>query len=79
MTEEAFYELVKRHDLTYAHSDDHRIYERGRASLAKIEEAAKQLPPEVARRIWNEVVDLKLAPGTRESFYWMLRTVEASS
>ena len=70
MTEQEFQGLCERHDLTFDYSDDHGCWQAGCASLAKVREAAKQLPPEVAARIWNSVVDTKLVEDARESFYW---------
>lgn len=70
MTEEAFFELAKRHDLTFEYSDDHSVWQRGCDSLAKVREAAKSLPPDVAARIWNSVVDTKMREGYRDQFYW---------
>lgn len=70
VTEDEFRQLCKRHDLTYEYSDDHGYWTRGNASLAKIRAAAKELPREVAVRIWNEVVDTKLVESARAQFYW---------
>jgi hypothetical protein len=68
--EDEFRKLCKSHDLTHEYSDDHSYWVRGRASLAKVEEKAKELDREVAVRIWNEVVDSKIVPGHREQWYW---------
>lgn len=70
VTEEEFRDMCVRHDLTYDYSDDHSVWTRGNASLAKIQAAAKQLPRETAVRIWNEVVDTKLIADARAQFYW---------
>lgn len=69
VTEEAFYRLCKAHDLLYMFTDDNRAYIAGRASLKAIKVAAEQLPRDVAVRIWNGIVDEKLADN-REHHYW---------
>ena len=68
-TEDEFREMCRAHDLTYQYSDDGGVWRRGGASYARILAAAKELPREVAVRIWNEVVDTKLAEFARASFY----------
>ena len=70
MTEAEFYELCKAHDLTYTFSDDDRYYRAGEASLKRVMAAAKQLPLDVAQRIWNSVVDEKIVEDSRSIFYW---------
>ena len=70
MTESEFRELCRAHDLTYAYSDDHTVWQRGRQSLDRVKEAAASLDHEVAVRIWNEVVDEKLKPEYRQEWYW---------
>lgn len=77
--EETFFELCKRHDLTHEYSDDGSVWRRGRDQLTAIREAAKSLPPEVAARIFNSVVDTKMKEGYREQFYWKVKSTEASS
>lgn len=68
--EQEFEEMVRKHDLTYFYSDDRRSYHAGKASLARIEEAARSLPREVAVRIWNKVVDEKVSDPYRASLHW---------
>lgn len=68
--EQAFYEMCKRHDLTYVYSDDGRVYAKGRQSLEEIEAAAAKLPPGVAAQIWNRVVDEKILAEHRTDWYW---------
>lgn len=70
VTEDEFRQLCKSHDLTYEYSDDHSYWQRGSASLAKVQAAAKQLDRETAVRIWNEVVDKKIIPEGRAQWYW---------
>lgn len=67
---EKFKTLVKNHDLTFGYSDDGSVYRRGSESLGEIKRIASTLPREEVVRIWNEVVDSKLAVGFRETFYW---------
>jgi hypothetical protein len=68
MTLEQFAKLVRDHDLTYAFSDDHSVWERGQRERDVIVAAAKDLPREEVVRIWNAEVDRKLSDGT--GFYW---------
>ena len=70
MTVAEFRELCKKHDLTYNFSDDSRSYNAGRDSYAAIRKAADELPAEVAIKIWNEIVDEKLAPGHGAGYKW---------
>lgn len=69
VTEAAFEELCRRHDLTFSYSEG-PSYWRGKESLKRIQEAAKSLPPDVAARVWNRIVDLKIVEGQREEWYW---------
>lgn len=68
MTESEFTRLVNAHDLGYAYSDDHSVWERGRAQYAAIVEAAKSVSS--AAEIWNANVDRKMRAGCREEYYW---------
>jgi len=70
MTEQEFRALCERHDLTYAYSDDHRYWKAGVQTYDEVKAAAATLPRDVAVRVWNEVVDAKLMPESREMFYW---------
>lgn len=67
---EEFERLVRRHDLTYFYSDDRASYNRGRESLARIEAVARELPRKDAVRVWNAVVDERIAEQHRAGFYW---------
>lgn len=68
--QEEFLRLCRRHDLTYAYSDDHRYWTRGQQTLKELKAFAKDnLSPEEATTIWNSVVDTKIAEGHRETFY----------
>ena len=67
---EQFKKMVQHHDLTYAYSDDNRVWRAGEASLKAIKEAAKQFPKEVVVKIWNDMVDSKIIEGYREECYW---------
>jgi len=70
VTEARFRAMCKQHDLTYAFSDDHRVWRRGCDTLMQIMAAAKELPGGIAKSIWNEVVDEKIKPDYREKYYW---------
>jgi hypothetical protein len=70
MDEREFRGLCERHDLTYAFSDDHRLWRAGVVTHDEVKAAAAMLPRDVAVRVWNEVVDQKILPGSREMFYW---------
>jgi len=69
-TLEDFRTACVRHDLTHSYSVDGSVWRQGSADLARIREAAKRFPREDVVRIWNEVVDTKLAEGYRSYFYW---------
>ena len=60
----------QKHDLTFNYSDDHSVWKRGQAQLDAIREMAKNLGQEKATKIWNEVIDTKMRPESREQFYW---------
>lgn len=52
-TELARYErLLATHDWTYEYSDDHSVWQRGRAERAVLQALAQQLDPE--RKLWQE-------------------------
>jgi hypothetical protein len=66
-----FARLVRLHDLTFAFSDDHRVWLSGQDSLTKIMVMRGKLDEGVANAIWNAEVDRKLASDeVRERFYW---------
>lgn len=44
MTEEEFKELLRKHDWTFAFSDDNRVYQAGSASLRRIQGIVKSNP-----------------------------------
>lgn len=69
-TLEDFEQACKAHDLTYDYSDDHSVWLRGCASMARIQAAGKLFPKEDVERIWNAVVDTKLIESVRKQFYW---------
>ena len=66
---EKFRRLCIRHDLTYAYSDDHRYWVAGQKSWAEINEFSKEILPDDAATIWNEIVDMKLTDGAKSGFY----------
>jgi hypothetical protein len=70
MTPERFRELCKAHDLTFEYSDDHRAWTKGCEQLKEIEAAAKELPFETAKQIWNETVREKILPEHAEEYLW---------
>jgi hypothetical protein len=65
-----FKTMVHHHDLTHMYSDDGRVIRLGHASLMAIREAAKSLPTDMVREIWNFKVDQTLSPSARANFYW---------
>ena len=65
-----FYKAAKSHDLTYQFSDDHRAYKEGERTLWKVKHLAKSMEYSRAAEIWNQVVDEKIRPESREGFYW---------
>lgn len=65
-----FEAMVNAHDLTYTYSDDGAVYRRGETQLHRIKEAAKNLPLDTVRSVWNAKVDKTLAEGYRKPFYW---------
>lgn len=67
---ERFSQLVSAHDLTYQYSDDSRMYNIGKRQLQEINQLAKEIPMDDAKRIWNANVDEKLVPNARYQFYW---------
>lgn len=67
---EDFEAMVAKHDLTYDFSDDGAVWRAGRASECRIREAAKKLPAEDVKRIWNAMVDKTLVESSRTTFYW---------
>lgn len=67
---EEFEALVNDHDLTYDYSDDGSVWRNGQAQYNRIKDAAKLLPIEDVKRIWNAKVDKVLIERARENFYW---------
>lgn len=63
-------ELIDKHDLTFAYSDDGGVWRRGQAELHRIRQAAKDFPVEDVERIWNAKVDRTLIESVRGQFYW---------
>lgn len=70
MTIEEFEKLVNDHDLTYNYSDDHSVWRNGNAQLKRIREAAKTLPIEDVKRIWNAKCDRTLVASEATNWYW---------
>ena len=67
--ESTFREMCIKHDLTYMYSDDHDVMLAGHRSYSAIQRVAKDLDPEVAARIWNDVVKSKVK-SDHSLFYW---------
>lgn len=65
-----FKALVNGHDITYSYSDDSQVCRNGQVQYDRIREAAKSLPIDDVKRIWNAKVDSVLSEGYRELFYW---------
>jgi len=65
-----FADMCQRHDLTYSYSDDNRAYNKGRSSLSAINAYKSKLAPEVAKKVWNDIVDTKMVEDVRKNFYW---------
>jgi len=70
MNEARFTAMCRQHDLTYMYADDSRAWRAGCSSIAQIYIAARELPDGVAKRIWNDVVDEKVAPNDAPKYYW---------
>ena len=70
---ERFRDLLSRHDLTYAWSDDPRVRRRGAAELNAILALRDALGPSADRAtqaIWNANIDQKMDSEERQSWYW---------
>ena len=63
-----FEDMVNRHDLTYDYSDDGSVWRAGLASENRIKAAAKLLPIEDVKRIWNAKVDKMFIEEARKLF-----------
>jgi hypothetical protein len=50
---DCYQRLLNAHDWQFAHSDDHRVYELGRAQRRELELARRELDPNYT--IWNAV------------------------
>lgn len=75
-----FRNLVLAHDLFYSYSDDHRVWKKGVASWDAINEASKEIKPEDAAQVWNEMVDKNVNEEARDQYYttadrWALLTL----
>ena len=66
-----FRAMCVKHDVTYQYAEG-PDYAKGKAQLDAIRVAAKMLPPDVARQIWNDVIDSKMLPRARAQWYWRL-------
>ena len=70
MSIDEFEKLVNGHDLTYAYSDDHSSWSNGNAQLKRIRDAAKVIPIEEVKRIWNAKCDRTLIASEAPNWYW---------
>lgn len=52
MTTEQYIEALKKHDWFYEFSDDHSVYQRGRAAFMQLLQAQKKLDPKY--ETWNQ-------------------------
>lgn len=67
---ERFEAMVCLHDLTYDYSDDHRVWQAGRASMQAIGNEAWSLgDPTRAAEVWNTHVRQKLRGSDWERWY----------
>jgi hypothetical protein len=70
-----FKALVAKHDLTYAYSDDARMYRAGFASINDIYKMAKLLEQKGIKKdrlnkIWNDNVNKQMAGPYAKEFHW---------
>jgi len=69
----AFAELTEQYDIDAWASDDHRAYTRHRAHMAAVRRAAKELPRDDVKRIWDSMINRKMlsaSPEYRQEYYW---------
>jgi hypothetical protein len=69
-TIEDFEKACAAHDLTHEYSDDHGVWRRGSADLARIRVAAAKFDSKDVERIWNGICDQKLVEPFNKQFYW---------
>jgi hypothetical protein len=74
-----FEQMVDRHDLTYSYSDDGEWWRRGHAQFDAIIAAARELPIEDVKRIWNAKCDTCLTSSAAPDFYWKDRWLNGTS
>lgn len=65
-----FEKLVNGHDLTHAYSDYYSVWSNGNSQLKRIRDAAKTLPIEDVKRIWNAKCDRTLIATEAPNWYW---------
>ncbi len=70
MTKERFRAMCRLHDITYVYSDCHETWRTGCDTMMQILAGAKQMEDGEGKRIWNEIVDEKIAEPYREKYYW---------
>ena len=65
--------LIEEHDLTYEMSDDHGVWLRGNASLARIRRMIDALGSEKRSEctaLWNEIFAQKMGSEFAHQFMW---------
>jgi len=65
--------LISGHDLTFAYSDDHAAYERGRDQYDEIRKILTELPEwmqQECREHWNHNVHKKIAADFIDDWLW---------
>lgn len=72
MTFAEWTDLVQHHDLTFAYSDDNSVWRNGQEVYDRIIEGAALFPREQVVAVWNAMVDSRLVPHARSTFYWYL-------
>lgn len=72
MTFEELVERINAHDVTHIYSDDNNVWKSGIDDLTEIKQAAKNFPTEQVAQAWNAMVDRRVSPGYRQSFYWKI-------
>lgn len=70
MTFDEWCDLVEHHDLTYAYSDDNSCWRNGQAQYDIIIREAVNFPRGAVVAVWNAMVDSRLIPSARSTFYW---------
>lgn len=70
MTFAEWCDLVRHHDLTFAYSDDNSVWRAGQAVYDRILSESEAFPRSDVITVWNDMVDSRLIPSARSTFYW---------